>query len=98
VPQARIKETDRIRVMATELAKMGASIEELEDGLIIRQSELTGARVHGYHDHRVVMALSLAGMAAEGETEIDTAESIDVTFPGYVEKMRGLGARIRVVK
>jgi len=98
VPQARIKETDRIRVMATELAKMGASIEELEDGLIIRQSGLTGARVHGYHDHRVVMALSLAGMAAEGETEIDTAESIDVTFPGYVEKMRGLGARIRVVK
>jgi 3-phosphoshikimate 1-carboxyvinyltransferase len=96
VPQARIKETDRIRVMATELSKMGAAIEELEDGLIIRESRLTGARVHGHHDHRVVMALSLAGMVAEGETEVDTAESIGVTFPGYVQKMQALGARIRV--
>jgi 3-phosphoshikimate 1-carboxyvinyltransferase len=96
VPQARIKETDRIRVMATELSKMGAAIEELEDGLIIRESRLTGVRVRGYHDHRVVMALSLAGMVAEGETEVDTAESIDVTFPGYVQKMQALGARIRV--
>jgi 3-phosphoshikimate 1-carboxyvinyltransferase len=75
---------------------MGAAIEELEDGLIIRESRLTGARVHGHHDHRVVMALSLAGMVAEGETEVDTAESIGVTFPGYVQKMQALGARIRV--
>jgi 3-phosphoshikimate 1-carboxyvinyltransferase len=97
VPQARIKETDRIRVMATELSKMGASIEEMDDGLIIRESRLTGTRVRGYHDHRVVMALSLAGMVAGGETEIDTAESIDVTFPGYVQKMQALGARMRVV-
>jgi 3-phosphoshikimate 1-carboxyvinyltransferase len=97
VPQARIKETDRIRVMATELSKMGASVEELEDGLIIRESRLTGTRVRGHHDHRVVMALSLAGLAAEGETAIDTAESIDVTFPGYVQKMQALGARIRLV-
>jgi len=98
VPQARIKETDRIRVMATELSKMGASIEEMDDGLIIRESRLTGTRVRGYHDHRVVMALSLAGMVAGGETEIDTAESIDVTFPGYVQKMQALGARMRLVK
>lgn len=95
VAQARIKETDRIKVMATELSKMGADIEEVEDGLIIRQSELKGAKVRGYHDHRVVMALSLAGMMAEGETEIDSAESIDITFPGYVEKMCQLGARMR---
>jgi 3-phosphoshikimate 1-carboxyvinyltransferase len=44
------------------------------------------------------MALSLAGMMAEGETEIDTAESIDITFPGYVEKMSQVGARMRLVK
>jgi len=98
VPQARIKETDRIRVMATELSKMGASIAEMDDGLIIRESRLTGTRVRGYHDHRVVMALSLAGMVAGGETEIDTAESIEVTFPGYIEKMQALGARIRLMK
>ena len=97
VAQARIKETDRIAVMAKELSKMGAHVEEMDDGLIIHESRLTGARVHGYHDHRVVMALSLAGMMAEGETEIDTAESIDITFPGYVEKMSRAGALMRLV-
>ncbi|MCK5515013.1 MAG: 3-phosphoshikimate 1-carboxyvinyltransferase, partial [Deltaproteobacteria bacterium] len=51
----------------------------------------------GYHDHRVVMALSLAGMIAQGETEIDSAESVDITFPGYVEKMCRLGARMEIV-
>ena len=96
VAQARIKETDRIKVMAKELSKMGADIEEMEDGLIIRQSKLKGTRVRGYHDHRVVMALSLAGMMAQGETEIDSAESIDITFPGYVEKMCQLGARMKL--
>jgi 3-phosphoshikimate 1-carboxyvinyltransferase len=97
VAQARIKETDRIAVMAKELSKMGAAVEELDDGLIIQESKLTGTKVHGYHDHRVVMALSLAGMMAEGETEIDTAESIDITFPGYVEKMAQAGARMKLV-
>lgn len=96
VAQARIKETDRITVMATELSKMGADIKEMKDGLIIRQSELKGTKVHGYHDHRVVMALSLAGMVAQGETEIDSAESVDITFPGYVEKMCQLGARMEL--
>lgn len=97
VAQARIKETDRIAVMAKELSKMGAAVQEMADGLIIRESRLTGAKLHGYHDHRVVMALSLAGMMAEGETEIDTAESIAITFPGYVEKMSRAGARMRFV-
>ena len=96
VAQARIKETDRIKVMAKELSKLGAKIEEMEDGLIIRQSKLKGTSVSGYHDHRVVMALSLAGMMAEGETEIDSAEAVDITFPGYVEKMCQLGARMRL--
>jgi 3-phosphoshikimate 1-carboxyvinyltransferase len=96
VAQARIKETDRIKVMATELSKMGADIEEMKDGLIIRQSELKGTKVRGYHDHRVVMALSLAGMMAQGETEIDSAESIGITFPGYVGKMCRLGARMEL--
>ena len=96
VAQARIKETDRIKVMATELSKMGADIEEMKDGLIIRQSELKGTKVHGYHDHRVVMALSLAGMMAKGETEIDSAESVDITFPGYVGNMCRLGARMEL--
>ena len=95
--QARIKETDRIKIMAGELRKMGADIEELEDGLIVRRSELHGAKVCGHNDHRVVMALSLAGLISEGQTEIDTAESIDVTFPGYVEMMQNIKANMQLV-
>jgi 3-phosphoshikimate 1-carboxyvinyltransferase len=92
VPQARYKETDRIQTMASELAKMGASVKELPDGLVIKGGTLTGASLEGYGDHRVVMALAVAGLAAGGETIIDTAESVQVTFPNFVELMQGAGA------
>lgn len=95
VPQARLKETDRIRVMREELAKMGATIEELPDGLVIRGGTLHGARVNGRHDHRAVMALAVAGLAASGETVVETAESAAVTFPGFRDLMASIGADIR---
>ncbi len=98
VPQARLKETDRIHVMYEELKKMGASIEELPDGLVIRRSELRGASVRGHGDHRVVMALSVAGLASEGETVVDTAESVSVTFPEFSRLIRTAGADIEVVE
>lgn len=94
VPQARKKETDRIEVMAKELTKMGADIKELPDGLVIQGGKLKGARVYGHHDHRVVMALAVAGLFASGETIIETAESVDVTFPNFVELMQSLGAEM----
>ena len=96
VSHARIKETDRIEVMAKELGKMGAEIEEMDEGLIIDHRELKGAKLKGYNDHRIVMALSLAGMIAKGNTEIDTAEAINVTFPNYVDLMRKLGANVKL--
>ena len=92
VAQARVKETDRITVMAAELTKMGASITELPDGLQIRHSLLTGAQVNGHHDHRVVMALSVSGLAAKGPTVIDTAEAVAVTYPDYILSMKNIGA------
>jgi 3-phosphoshikimate 1-carboxyvinyltransferase len=92
VKQARLKECDRIAAMAAELSKMGAKIQELPDGLIIEGSPLTGTEVHGYHDHRMVMALALAGMGAKGETLIDTAEATSVTYPSFVEDYKQLGA------
>jgi 3-phosphoshikimate 1-carboxyvinyltransferase len=98
VRQARIKETDRIAVMTAELAKMGAHIEEREDGLIVRHSKLTGCTVNGHGDHRVVMALALAGMAADGETVIETAESASVTYPGFAEDFKAIGADIEAIE
>jgi 3-phosphoshikimate 1-carboxyvinyltransferase len=94
VPQARNKETDRITCMAQELKKMGADVEELPDGLIIRQSKLKPATLDGRGDHRIVMALSLAAMATEGQTTIDTAEAVNVTFPDYVKLMTAIGANM----
>ncbi len=97
VAQARIKETDRIKVMTIELKKMGANIEELPDGIKIKKSRLIGTNLKGYSDHRIVMALSIAGLFSEGKVVIDTAESVGVTFPGYVEKMKALGANYNLV-
>jgi len=95
--QARVKETDRIAVMAQELTKMDAQVTEQPDGLIIDAAPLTGAEVHGHHDHRVVMALAVAGLRATGTTFIDTAEAVAVTYPSFVESMQQLGARITIV-
>jgi 3-phosphoshikimate 1-carboxyvinyltransferase len=111
VPQARAKETDRIKCMAEELKKMGADVEELPDGLIIRggceprlkggakysASRFTGSlALDGRSDHRIVMALSIAGLGLDKQISIDTAEAMNVTFPNYVELMQSLGAKMEV--
>jgi 3-phosphoshikimate 1-carboxyvinyltransferase len=96
VAHARVKETDRITVMAQELTKMAAHITEQPDGLVIDATPLTGAIVHGHHDHRIVMALVIAGLCATGTTIIDTAEAVAVTYPSFVESMQQLGARIEI--
>jgi 3-phosphoshikimate 1-carboxyvinyltransferase len=96
VAQARLKECDRIAAATTELTSMGAHIEELKDGMVIHQSKLKGTQVHGYDDHRMVMSLVVAGLAADGETVVDTAEAVDVTYPSFVEDMRRIGANIEV--
>ena len=95
VPQARLKETDRIAVMCQELRKLGVVCEELDDGLVIQGGKIQGGRVHGHGDHRVVMALAVAGLVAEGEVEVDTAEAAAITFPGFVKLLRSVGADIR---
>ncbi len=91
----RHKETDRLHAMAVELSRMGADIKERPDGLEITGGKLHGTKVHGHHDHRIVMALAVAGLVA-GDTEIDTAESVDVSYPGFFAQMKGLGAEMEI--
>jgi len=98
VEEARRKETDRIRVMATELRKLGADIDERPDGLVIRGRPLRGGRVEGHDDHRVVMALVLVGLAGTEPVTVSTAEAAAVTFPRFVELMRSLGADIETTE
>ncbi len=84
VAQARIKETDRIKVMSDELKRMGADIEERPDGLVIHgKGSLRGGEVSGHRDHRVIMALSVAGTKSDEDTIIDDTESVSVTFPTF---------------
>jgi 3-phosphoshikimate 1-carboxyvinyltransferase len=86
VPQARIKETDRIAVMASELAALGAETEEHPDGLVIRGGErasLRGGTVRGHGDHRVIMAAAVAALGAADPITIDDDEAVAVTFPDF---------------
>ncbi len=98
VAQARIKETDRITCMTCELRKMGIEVQELPDGMIIHGGKLQGAELESYDDHRIVMALTVAALAADGESVINDAESAAVTYPDFIADFRALGADIEVVQ
>lgn len=97
VPQARLKETDRIEVMRTELARMGATIQDLPDGLIIKASRLRATEVDGHGDHRVVMALAIAGAALEGSTTVRGYEAAAVTYPGFADALSGVQGSFRLL-
>jgi 3-phosphoshikimate 1-carboxyvinyltransferase len=90
----RYKETDRLRALATELPKLGVDLKEERDSLTITGGKLHGAAVHGWDDHRIVMALSIAGMVA-GSTTIDTTEAVSISYPGFFKDMCSLGAKIK---
>jgi 3-phosphoshikimate 1-carboxyvinyltransferase len=94
VPQARIKETDRIECMTRELRKMGAKVEELTDGMVIQGGMLTGTEVESYGDHRIAMALTVAGLAAAGETTVRGIEAATVTYPGFLDDFKKISAKI----
>jgi 3-phosphoshikimate 1-carboxyvinyltransferase len=90
VAHARIKETDRIAVMAQELSKLGVKCTEKPDGLIIHGKGDPTAQtlpLDGHGDHRIVMALAIAGLGA-GPVEIEGAEAADVTYPGFIELLK----------
>lgn len=93
--ELRVKETDRIAVMAAELRKLGAVIDEQDDGFIIEGPQsLNGATVDGHDDHRVAMSLSVAGLVARGETLVEDAACIADSFPGFHERLDALGAAV----
>ena len=86
--ELRVKECDRIRAMAEGMKKMGVDVEELEDGLVIGgDATLKGAQIQSFGDHRVAMAFSIAALVAEGETAIDEAQAVDISFPGFFDML-----------
>jgi len=95
--ELRLKETDRLAVMTAELRRLGAQIEEREDGFVIQGPQtLRGDAVTAHDDHRIAMSLTLAGLLAQGTTTVHDAACIADSFPGFVAALRGLGADLRV--
>ena len=91
----RLKETDRVAVMESELKKMGANVETGEDYMIVSGGrQLKGAEVESHHDHRIAMAMMVCGLFAKGDTIVNDAESCIVSFPTFFDMMKGLGADI----
>jgi 3-phosphoshikimate 1-carboxyvinyltransferase len=82
--ELRFKETDRIKAVVMNLKKMGANIEELPDGMIIKgPNKLKGTTIESFGDHRIALSFSIAGLNAEGNTLIKDAEWADISFPGF---------------
>lgn len=89
--ELRVKESDRIETMANALTRMGANIETFADGMAVYgPTPLHGQSFHVEGDHRVAMALAIAGLIAEGTTEISGAETIATSYPQFHEHLRGL--------
>lgn len=96
--ELRVKESDRIAVMGEELRKLGVGIEELSDGVRIEGgAPLRGAVCNSHGDHRIAMALAVAGLAARGETVVEDVQCIETSFPGFVEAFRRTGAEMTLV-
>lgn len=88
--ELRVKESDRIKSVVENLRKMNARVEEFDDGLRVGKSDLKGARVESFGDHRIAMAFAVAALFARGETEISDAECAAVSFPAFFEILQSV--------
>ncbi|MFQ5497580.1 MAG: 3-phosphoshikimate 1-carboxyvinyltransferase [Nitrosopumilus sp.] len=96
VKHARLKETDRISIITRELKKIGIKIDEKEDGMILESSgSLNGAELNSENDHRLFMSFCIAGMYV-GNCIVTDPESINVSYPNFIEEMKQLGAKIQI--
>ena len=97
VAHARFKETDRIKIIAREMKKLGLRVEEKEDGLILYPAEnITNAELEAENDHRLFMAFCICGMYIGGCTVTDS-ESVDVSYPNFISDITKIGGNINLV-
>jgi 3-phosphoshikimate 1-carboxyvinyltransferase len=89
--ELRVKETDRIAALCSELRKIGADVEEHDDGMVIRGREiLSGAVCNSYGDHRIAMSMVIAGLFSQGETVVENCACIKTSFPQFMERLQSL--------
>jgi len=89
--ELRVKESDRIQVMADGLAALGVDAGPTEDGIVIEGGPIGGGRVDSHGDHRIAMSFAVAGLRATGPIRIDDCRNVNTSFPGFAALARGLG-------
>lgn len=95
ISHLRFKEVDRLEALTTELRKLGVRVKELEEGIkVFGTDRLAGGELNSYGDHRMAMALAIAGLAADEKVKVKGAESIDISYPNFVHDMKSLGAKM----
>ncbi|MFM8657463.1 MAG: 3-phosphoshikimate 1-carboxyvinyltransferase, partial [Chthoniobacterales bacterium] len=89
--ELRVKESDRLAVVARHLQAMGAGVIEKPDGLVIQGGKpLHGARLESHGDHRVAMAFAIAGLFASGETVMYSTQCVDTSYPGFAQQLKDI--------
>ncbi len=93
--ELRVKESDRIQVMADGLNACGIDAKSKPDGIIIQSGQLTAGEVDSHGDHRIAMAFSIAGLRSNGEITINDCANVDTSFPDFIKLASGVGLQIR---
>ena len=89
--ELKVKESNRIKTVVYNLKKMGADIEELEDGMIIKgKTKLHGATIETFKDHRIAMSFSIADLISDSRVMLDDTNCINISFPGYSNLLKDL--------
>ncbi len=88
--ELRYKETDRIRALRKGLTSLGIEVEERKDGLFIKGGKPRGGRVRSFGDHRIAMSFTILALASEGESEIQGAQCVDISFPAFYDLVKSL--------
>ncbi len=94
--ELRVKESDRIQVMADGLQALGISAEPTPDGIVIEGGQLSGGEVESHGDHRIAMAFSMASLRAAGDIKINDCANVNTSFPGFADLANGAGLQIQV--
>jgi len=94
--ELRVKESDRIQVMADGLQVLGIQAEPTADGIVIQGGQMSGGRVDSHGDHRIAMAFAMGALRAAGEIRIDDCANVNTSFPGFAELARSVGLQVNV--
>lgn len=95
--ELRVKESDRIQVMADGMIELGVNVKTTDDGMIVEGGEIGSGTVHSHDDHRIAMAFAMAGLCANGDIHIEDCDNVNTSFPGFAELAASCGLSIKAI-